>query len=749
MMKGSSSRLARFLFLSGKRSELGMALVFLALILIPSALLGYLSWRALQSEKLLAEERLSRSYQRYARLAARKINEELEELKDRWLKTLKRFQKRTKGHPAPEDFDRLIAEEPLITGCFYLSAPGRVEYPPNMAVREGLSPAPWKQEAFVREHEIFSHFVARGEDLEYRQGNLTGAIAAYRRILERVQRPQLRAMALSYIGRVYLKKGELQTAIEVHRQLLRDYPEARDLNDMYLRFLAQYQIAVAQESMGRDEEAVQTLIRLVQDMFQRSDAISVDQYQYFMEQVRILAVRLLSSRKLSRPDYYRELFRAFTEKNKKRLSQKYFLEILDRRLYKAVVERKRYRSRIYFISNETVNEPYLLGYRFLPGPSRRYVGGVIGLTFDLKKLGKGLLPRVLSDTDVGESVIVAILNGKNEVIFSSEPVRGQLIATQPLKRPFSFWQVGLYVDEAHTPANLFTYRNALGLWFITVLMLSILLGAIIFVRRAMREAYLSRLKSNFVSNVSHELRTPIASIKMLAELMEMQNPAAKSGPARKNRQYLQVIQRECDRLSRLIDNVLDFAKIEKGMKSYQFRLEQPDEVLQMAVESFRPHAEANGFRIRTDIAPLPPAMLDRDAIAQVMLNLLSNAVKYSRDDKIIDVRAFLRGDEIVVEVQDRGIGIPEHEIPRIFDDFYRVDQRLNTQAQGGMGLGLTLVRHIVEAHGGRVEVESEVGVGSTFRFTLPSQQATNPSDPQSGVASDQDQHEPQQTVSVS
>ncbi len=748
-MKGSSSKLTRLLFLSGKRNELGMALVFLALILVPSALLGYLSWRALQSEKLLAEERLAKSYQRYARLAARKINEELEDLKDRWLKTLKRFQKQTRGNPTAEDFDRLIAAQPLITGCFYLSAPGRVEYPPNMVVREGLSPAPWEQDAFVREHEIFSQLAAQGEDLEYQKGNLDGAILKYRRILETVQRPQLQAMALSYIGRAYLKKGELQKAIEVHRQLLRDYPEERDLNDMYLRFLAQYQIAVAQESMGRDEDAVQTLIQLVQDMFQRSDAVSVEQYQYFMEQVRMLALRLLSSNQLSRPDYYRELFRAFAEKNKKRLSQKYFLEILDRRLYKAVVERKRYRSRMYFISNETVNEPYLLGYRFLPGPSRRYVGGIIGLTFDIQKLGNNLLPRVLTDTDVGESVIVAILNSKNEVVFASEPVRGQLIATQPLKRPFSFWQVGLYVDETLAPNQRFSYPTALGLWLITVLMLSILLGAIIFVRRAMREAYLSRLKSNFVSNVSHELRTPIASIKMLSELMEMQSPPATTGSARKNRQYLQVIQRECDRLSRLIDNVLDFAKIEKGMKSYQFRLEQPDEVLQMAVESFRPHADANGFQIRTDITPLPPAMIDRDAIAQVMLNLLTNAVKYSRDDKIIDVRAFLQGKEIVVEVQDRGIGIPEHEIPKIFDDFYRVDQRLNTQTQGGMGLGLTLVRHIVEAHGGKVEVESEVGVGSTFRFTLPSQQAKNPSDPQRGVASDQDQHEPQKAVSVS
>jgi two-component system, OmpR family, phosphate regulon sensor histidine kinase PhoR len=185
-------------------------------------------------------------------------------------------------------------------------------------------------------------------------------------------------------------------------------------------------------------------------------------------------------------------------------------------------------------------------------------------------------------------------------------------------------------------------------------------------------------------------------------------------------QYLSVIRRECDRLGRLIENLLAFARIERGMEQYHFEYEDPAIVVRMAVESFRPHAEAQGFRLDLDIVePLPDICLDADAIVQVVLNLLSNAVKYSDAMKDICVRVYCDGSQVAVEVTDCGIGIDVAEVPKIFDDFYRVDQRLNTQKQGGMGLGLTLVRHIVRAHGGRVNVRSEVGKGSTFVVMLP------------------------------
>jgi signal transduction histidine kinase len=209
---------------------------------------------------------------------------------------------------------------------------------------------------------------------------------------------------------------------------------------------------------------------------------------------------------------------------------------------------------------------------------------------------------------------------------------------------------------------------------------------------------------------------------MMAELLEKQTrtPANRVAESGRSEQYLRIIRRECDRLGRLIENVLNFSKIERGLKSYHFEFEDPAILLQMVLDSFRPHAEAEGFSLTAEIAEdLPELYLDADAFTQVLLNLLGNAVKYSTEHKAIHVRAWCDAGRVAIAVADRGLGIPQNALKKIFQEFYRVDQRLNTEKQGGMGLGLTLTKHIVEAHGGEITVQSELGNGSTFTFYLP------------------------------
>jgi signal transduction histidine kinase len=324
-----------------------------------------------------------------------------------------------------------------------------------------------------------------------------------------------------------------------------------------------------------------------------------------------------------------------------------------------------------------------------------------------------------------EQVTLAILNERGDyVLGAAKPIRNP-IAVQSLAAPFDFWQVAVYFGDEQAVPQGSDFRITLWLWLILLLLVSILFGAYLFIRHARRQAYLSKMKSNFVSNVSHELRTPLTSVKMFAELLELQlaagNPASPSGdPKAQAPQYLGIIRRECDRLGRLIENVLSYSNIERGVKQYQLEYEDPAAILAAAIESFRPHAEAKGFLLEVEIADdLPELRMDADAILQVMLNLLSNAVKYSEELKEIRVRAFRAGPVVKVEVADRGIGIDPIDIRKIFDDFYRVDQRLSSHKQGGMGLGLTLARHIVRAHGGDIRADSEPGKGSTFIFTLP------------------------------
>jgi signal transduction histidine kinase len=717
----------RFLagMLAARRKDMRSAAIFLGLIILPSGLLAYFSWRAIENEKLLSRQRLQESYSQFARLAGREIDDALEKVEKHWISAVKEISERDARSLVTNDFEALTRKEPLIAACFLLTAPGKVAHPPGLSLlQESFLPKSWEKESYVREHEIFNKLVTAGEEREYRLYDLNGAIKTYREILTSVSNPQLRGMAESYIGRALQKKGDWTAALSTFQSLLAGYAEVRDLNNMYLRFLAQYQIAVCLESLGRDQEAIAALLRFNQDLMERSDAISTEQYYYFLEHIRALAPLLLSSPQLSNAASYQARFEALAEQSKRRLSQKYFLQLLDRQLNRMVIERKYYRPQFRYVSGEAESEPYLLAYYPLADASAVYITGLFGFQIDLAQLRQRLFPAILRNLKFSEQVVLAILNGQGDYVIGTARPGHQPIAAQTLAAPFDFWQVAIYLSEAQTASRRWDFRTTLGLWLIFLLLSSILTGAYIFIRRAQREAHLSQMKSTFVSNVSHELRTPLASIRMLAELMEMQMAGGSAGATENFKarvaQYLSTIRRECDRLSRLIENVLDFSQIERGAKQYDFEYEDPAAVLRMAVESFRPHAEAEGFRLEMRIEePLPELRLDADAIAQVMLNLLSNAVKYSDEVKEIRIRACRNGSRITVEVTDRGIGIDAKEIPRIFEDFYRVDQRLSSQKQGGMGLGLTLARQIIRAHGGDITVKSEVGKGSTFTFTLP------------------------------
>jgi signal transduction histidine kinase len=711
--------------LKTKRNEVHMAVVLLALIIVPSGLLGYFSWRAIGHEQLLAQERLRESYRQFALLAAREIDETLKKVEQGWVAAIQGIFKPDMQRPAAEDFAELMGKEPLIAASFLLTAPGAVAYPPDLSIRaESASPESWEKDAYIHEYDMFHKLVAQSEELEYRAYDLDGALAGYHEILSQVSNPQLRGTAESYIGRALMKKGDRAAALATFQQVLTHYPEIRDPNKMSLRFLAQYQIAVCLESLGRDQEAIEALLRLHQDLLERSDTVNTMQYVFFLDQIQPLAARLLTSPKLSDPRRYQTQFRLLAQQNKKRISQKYFLQLLDRRLNKMVLERKSYKPKFHYVSDTTDDEPYLLAYHPLPDASGIYTTGLFGVQIDLTQLRQRLFPRILQKLEVSEQVTLAVLTTKGDYVIGTERPAQQPIAAQTLDAPFDFWQVAVYLRAPHTVSRWGNFRTTLGLWLISLLLISIILGAYIFVRRAWREAYLSQMKSTFVSNVSHELRTPLASIKMLAELLDMQltgsSAVALEKPTVPAKHYLSVIRRECDRLGRLLENLLAFARIERGMTQYHFEYEDPAIVIRMAVESFRPHAEAQGFRLDLDIVePLPDLRLDADALVQVVLNLLSNAVKYSNEVKDIRMRVYRDGSQVAVEVTDCGMGIDAAELPKIFDDLYRVDQRLNTQKQGGMGLGLTLVQHIVRAHGGRVSVRSAVGKGSTFVVRLP------------------------------
>jgi two-component system, OmpR family, phosphate regulon sensor histidine kinase PhoR len=234
----------------------------------------------------------------------------------------------------------------------------------------------------------------------------------------------------------------------------------------------------------------------------------------------------------------------------------------------------------------------------------------------------------------------------------------------------------------------------------------------VFVRR---EASLSRLQSDFVSKVSHELRTPLTSIRMFAETL-----ALRRGNKDAEQKCIDGLEQETARLQALIDRLLDWGRMESGHREFQLRQTDVADVVTAALDTLRPVVEHLNAQVRVDVPPnLPRIMADREAMTDALVNLLTNACKYGGDPVEIELSARASGDRVRIAVADNGKGIHASEHTRIFQKFYRVDDRL-AREQEGSGLGLAIVKHVMRAHGGRVEVKSAPGSGSVFTLVVPS-----------------------------
>jgi signal transduction histidine kinase len=248
-----------------------------------------------------------------------------------------------------------------------------------------------------------------------------------------------------------------------------------------------------------------------------------------------------------------------------------------------------------------------------------------------------------------------------------------------------------------------------------ILSLVIIGGLVLTKYMVSKEMALARLKSDFVSNVSHELRTPLALIRLYAETLEL----GRITTVDKKQQYYRIIRKESERLTALINNILDFSRIEAGRKEYEFRKTDIAELVRNTLDSYRYQIEQQGFALEESIDPNLPALeLDREAIARALVNLINNALKYSDHEKFLGVKLFRENGVVKLEVEDHGIGIGRSDQSKIFEKFYRAGDPLVHNTKGS-GLGLSLVQHITQAHGGDIAVESTPGRGSKFILSLP------------------------------
>jgi signal transduction histidine kinase len=328
-------------------------------------------------------------------------------------------------------------------------------------------------------------------------------------------------------------------------------------------------------------------------------------------------------------------------------------------------------------------------------------------------LTEAIDPLVKENPPPGVSLLLRSTLSDKIVFGDTEASPGSPVLTDFFPENFPPWRLELY-QTGGGETGFFLYKN-IFFWTILALLFILFFGSGLIIRTIIHEVNLLNLKSEFIASVSHEFKTPLTSIAGITERFlddEVKDPG-------KALEYYRILRHDSERLTRLVKNVLDFTKIEEGKREYKLESTDIVELVRREVGSFQKENKSDGFKVGIEMADdIPPVFVDEETMSQALRNILDNAAKFSGQEKEINVQIVHKERSAEITVKDRGIGIPDNEQKRIFEKFYRGKQA-SSVSPTGTGLGLTLVKHIMDAHGGNIIVQSQPGEGSCVSLILP------------------------------
>lgn len=317
------------------------------------------------------------------------------------------------------------------------------------------------------------------------------------------------------------------------------------------------------------------------------------------------------------------------------------------------------------------------------------------------------------DDFTDELVFCRVSDDKGQLISGQEVSEGELFSTLKLKDNFSGWKAELYLRSG-VFKEAADKKRYIYFWVASIVIILMLSSTLLASKAVLKQAKLNKLKNDFIATITHELKTPLSSMRVLVDtLLE-----GKCENKQQETEYLQLIAKENMRLSRLIDNFLTFSRMERNKQVFEIAPASPVEIANNAAEAVQAKFEKAGVFFSLSASNhLPMINADKDAMTTVLVNLLDNAYKYSNEKKQIELNVFTEKTEVCFAVKDNGIGMTRRQVKKVFDRFYQADTSLSRQAEGS-GLGLSIVKFIVDAHKGKIDVESKIGKGSVFTVRL-------------------------------
>lgn len=689
--------------------------IFVIAVLFPCLYLGYLGLKSIKQEKQWQQQLVRENLDRSLSLTIDQIESVLD---DQIRATLRQIS------PPPNltaayinSLRHLKMQSSLVHDVFLFDKELHLVFPKTFRNEEGSQ---IKNLSGLRTQE--NEQLRAGELLEV-LGKLDEAINEYQKGLSSRPSASVHAALLSRIARCQFKKSDYENALKTYMRIIDEDKNQFYGEGMPYVLVAHLQLLELAETKRLSLDVRNQLIDFYGLLVEQSDKLEQAQYDFCIDQVQSRLqhqqqflsesqrVTLDSIVRLEKEIKDEHVFRDFLQINiLPEIKQEINSKLKDSRFNNSD-ERKDIR----YLSGQSDSAAWTIAMHVnddLKSPIKFF-----GLRIIRNALNDAVV-EVLKKSQPLEEVRIALVNPAKRIIFPTEFSSAAVLLAKPFSRfeglasgtKLALVAMGDNPLEAISSKSLIIYYILLG----SVIVL-IAFGIIFILRDISREERIAVMKTEFIANVSHEVKTPIATIRALAENL---NEGWVTGQE-KQREYFFLIEREAKRLTHLVENILDFSRIEKAKKTYRMEAISISDATKKVIERFRLLIDADGVLIKENIENnLPMLMLDAEAYEQALLNLLDNAVKYSREEKVIEISARLQDDSIIVAVSDHGIGIGKKDSEKIFEKFYRCPIPDGRKIPGS-GIGLTLVKEIIEAHGGTIKVESEIGKGTTFILSFP------------------------------
>jgi signal transduction histidine kinase len=702
------------------RRQKKLIIIFLVSIVLPSVSLGVFGILAIRNEQFRLVKQRENEQRTLIDLLKAKVHARITTV-EQDLRSIIRDPSfsASDGQAVAGLVQSRLIENPLVEQIFLLPREGDPVFP--------LLPGATRESASISSSfsgKEAQDVLRNARELEHVRLDYAGAAKLYGELFRKARTRNDQARMLNRTAGNLMKLGNHRLALAVYSRIAGNYPEAQTSSGVPLPLVARLGMVECYRSMDSMRRGAEQALEVYRYIVQNHAAMGEHVFRAHAALARDAVRETLSEAwqdSLEKNDYLVEVERLDRE-NDSILHEWHVvgevkrecLPELRRRLTQSEAPTH---DPVFYTKTIDTSDVLIAGVMIPRGP-RNGFPTLLGVKLRNDYLEGRLIDELVKETAISErdTLTVSYLSGR--MVYG-----GYVSTTSPAKtiglmeENFPPWRFEL-VDRQAERAGIVNIYTSFYFWTNLTLIVVLVSGVLLVSRTVVHEMEVLKIKSDFVSSVSHEFKTPLTSIKALTErLLE-----GKVHQRAKIMEYVSIIAEDTKRLTRLVGNLLDFSKIEEGRREYE--LEETDTAawLGETVESYRKEILRKGVQIRLRLADaLPRVMIDKTAMAQAVRNLLDNAVKFSPGKKEIDVTAETDRGNVLIQVRDYGVGISKDEMGKIFEKFYQGKEAAQCPGRG-TGLGLTLVKHTVEGHGGSVVVSSKGGEGSTFTLILPTEE---------------------------